>query len=449
MVVPVDWMEAGKHVKRQLWSGIDLLLGKIKNRGLAQWTVDLHSKWPQLTRKTLADVQQNPERHSLIHLPHPFVVHGPEPSRYREQHYWESYFIIHGLLISGMHATAKGMILNFAHLIDRFGHIPLANRVYYLERTNPPLLSAMVNLYWLHQSADHPQDGLDLIKAVLPAVQREYDFWMKERSVDVTVNNGQTFQLNRYQGTTTKPRPEGYREDHETSRSLRNRTLTGVEDKFYGNIAAASESGWEFSSRWLDQPAKSGLAEIRTQDIIPVDLNAFLCQTERHLAFFYNQIGDKEKNMEYERKSEKRGDAIHAVFWNNSAIMWRDFDLKHNKQRSDFYLSSLTPLFASCSPKNNLYAEADFLRRVASSADVQRLASHPGGLPVSFVDALGACHSCQWDFPNSWPTAALYLIEPLAKSDQEELRSMAKNWAQKVVSSVYDAMEQGVEISEK
>ena len=69
--------------------------------------------------QTSAVVQQNPDRHSLIYLPHPFIVHGSESSRYREQHYWESYFIIHGLLISGMHATAKGMILNFAHLIDR------------------------------------------------------------------------------------------------------------------------------------------------------------------------------------------------------------------------------------------------------------------------------------------------------------------------------------------
>ena len=66
---------------------------------------------------------------------------------------------------------------------------------------------------------------------------------------------------------------------------------------------------------------------------------------------------------------------------------------------------------------------------------------------MSFVDAVNTCHSCQRDYPNSWPTAALYLIETFAKSDNEELRAMAKNWAQIVVSSVNNALEKGVEIS--
>ena len=63
--------------------------------------------------------------------------------------------------------------------------------------------------------------------------------------------------------------------------------------RLYSNIAGASESGWDFSSRWFDNPstAVKSFANLRTEDIVPVDLNAFLCLTEKHLAFFYEQIG--------------------------------------------------------------------------------------------------------------------------------------------------------------
>lgn len=63
------------------------------------------------------DVMQHPDRHTLIPLPHPFIVPG---GRFRELYYWDSYWIIQGLLVSGMTETAKGMILNFGVLMDRY-----------------------------------------------------------------------------------------------------------------------------------------------------------------------------------------------------------------------------------------------------------------------------------------------------------------------------------------
>lgn len=48
-------------------------------------------------------VSQQPERHSLLILPQPSVVAG---DRFREIYYWDSYFIVEGLLVSGMTQTA-------------------------------------------------------------------------------------------------------------------------------------------------------------------------------------------------------------------------------------------------------------------------------------------------------------------------------------------------------
>ena len=60
---------------------------------------------------------------------------------------------------------------------------------------------------------------------------------------------------------------------------LKERTEAGA--TIYGEIRAAAESGWDFSSRWL---RGDGLETTRTRDIIPVDLNAFLYKAERRLA---------------------------------------------------------------------------------------------------------------------------------------------------------------------
>ena len=45
----------------------------------------------------------DPDEHSLLVLPNPAVVAG---DRFREVYYWDSFFIIQGLLVSGMKSTA-------------------------------------------------------------------------------------------------------------------------------------------------------------------------------------------------------------------------------------------------------------------------------------------------------------------------------------------------------
>lgn len=65
--------------------------------------------------------------------------------RFLEFYYWDSYWIILGLLHSEMQNTAKGMLLNFFSVIDRYGFIPNGGRIYYLTRSHPPMLSRYSN----------------------------------------------------------------------------------------------------------------------------------------------------------------------------------------------------------------------------------------------------------------------------------------------------------------
>ena len=74
----------------------------------------------------------------------PFVVPG---GRFREVYYWDSYWTILGLLASEMTTTVRGMLENFAGLINEYGHIPNGNRIYYIRRSQPPFYTSMVDAY--------------------------------------------------------------------------------------------------------------------------------------------------------------------------------------------------------------------------------------------------------------------------------------------------------------
>ena len=55
--------------------------------------------------------------------------------------------MIRGLLQCEMTSTVKGILLNFIHLIKKFGMIPNGGRSYYLNRSQPPLFIPMVREY--------------------------------------------------------------------------------------------------------------------------------------------------------------------------------------------------------------------------------------------------------------------------------------------------------------
>jgi alpha,alpha-trehalase len=172
-------------------------------------TMEQHIRalWPLLTRPP----DERAAHSSLIPLPHAYVVPG---GRFREVYYWDSYFTMLGLVESGRIETMRGMLDNFAHLIDTFGHIPNGNRTYYLSRSQPPFFGAMVGLYAL---ATDTLAALDY----LTALEREHAFWMQgaasvapgtaHRRV-VRMHDGAI--LNRYRDDLPEPRPESYREDY-------------------------------------------------------------------------------------------------------------------------------------------------------------------------------------------------------------------------------------------
>ncbi|ROT69950.1 trehalase 1, partial [Penaeus vannamei] len=119
-------------------------LDKVVDPELEQWGRKLNELWKDLGRKISDDVEQNPDKYSQIFVPNPVIVPG---GRFREFYYWDSYWTIDGLLLTGMEETVKGMLENFIQMVNDYGMVPNGGRVYYTRRSQPPYLIPMVKLY--------------------------------------------------------------------------------------------------------------------------------------------------------------------------------------------------------------------------------------------------------------------------------------------------------------
>lgn len=75
------------------------ILNKIKDKEFRHFAEDLNGIWLELGRKMKKDVEENQELYSIIYVPNPVIVPG---GRFLEFYYWDSYWIIRGLLLSEM-----------------------------------------------------------------------------------------------------------------------------------------------------------------------------------------------------------------------------------------------------------------------------------------------------------------------------------------------------------
>lgn len=235
--------------------------------------------------------QEHPELTSIIYVPNPFIIAG---GRFLEFYYWDSFWIVRGLLVCEMYQTARGILENFLSVIDRFGFIPNGGRIYYLARSHPPLLSGMIKSYF-----DATRD-LSFAIASIDLLVREFDYFMTNKTVIVRGH-----RLARYIDHSSGPRPESYREDVEVGKEF----LTEDErQSFYAECKAGGESGMDFSSRWFineDGENIGSLKYLKTRSVIPVELNAMLHWNAKIIAEFYGYAGNEEKQKEFEGKAQE------------------------------------------------------------------------------------------------------------------------------------------------
>ncbi len=368
----------------------------------------VHGLWPilQQTNTTV------PAYSTLQPLPYPYVVPG---GRFREIYYWDSFFTALGLEQDGEHKLAQNLARDFAFEIDTYGLVPNGSRSYYLSRSQPPFFSFLVTL--LAQT-----DGNATITHFLPELRKEYDHWMlgegqtapgtAYRSV-VRLADGTV--LNRNWDDRNAPRDESYAEDVATAASQAARP----DDVVWRNLRATAASGWDFSSRWLND--QHTLATVRTLDILPVDLNSLLVHLEETLAKGYVLAGDGARSALFARRAAQRARAIRALMWDGKLGAYSDYLWRQGHGTGQLTAATLYPLFTQVATR----AQAS---RVAHT--VQSKLVDIGGLATTLVVS-----GQQWDAPNGWAPLQWIAVDGLRHYHLDALaKDIATRWVHKTIA---------------
>ncbi|XP_017782171.1 PREDICTED: trehalase isoform X2 [Nicrophorus vespilloides] len=405
--VPNDWNPSPSYIKN------------IKDEEYKIFANDLNEIWKDLGRKMKDEIKDEEHLYSIIWVPNPVIVPG---GRFREFYYWDSYWIVQGLLHSEMYETVRGMLSNFAFIVDKYDHIPNGGRIYYLERSQPPLFIPMAKLY-----QDKTND-IEFIKSHIDSFDREFEYWMKNH-LRVVEKDGKNYSLLTYGDKSQGPRPESYSEDVDSARYFKD---DAQKEEYYSELKAAAESGWDFSSRWfiVNGTNKGNLTNIKTRSILPVDLNAMFYWNAVILSEWHSSFGNTQKSYYYKDIADRWLQAVEAILWHEVDGIWLDYDLENNIPREHFYPSNLSPLWTGCYNKSNTDR---IVRLVLKYLDNKNVVAS-GGVPTS-REHTGE----QWDYPNAWPPLQHMIIVGLSNTGNKAASRLAYELADRWVRSNYKA----------
>lgn len=301
-----------------------------------------------------------------------------------ETGYEDAYWIMLGLEKMGRIEDIRSMMDNFAAWINTLGYIPAGNRAYQQSRSQPPVFALMVELLAKY-------DGPAAFRKYFKVLEKEYDFWMRgetqaynrnEPVEHVVLIKEDDTVLNRYWDDRDMPRSEAYAADIALAKSG-----NLINSLVYRNLRAASESGWDLSSRW--KAASEDWYMAQTTHILSVDLNSLLYQTEATLLKMYRQLKNDPKAYDMEVRMERRKQAMFKYCWNEEKGYFFDYDFVEGKQSENLNLAGVYPLFVNMATPQRAFAVAEVLEKellkagglVVSTENSGKVYDAPNGLP--------------------------------------------------------------------
>jgi len=300
-----------------------------------------------------------------IGLPNPFV--SPNHTFFaNDQFYWDSYFIILGLLASGKINLAKGMVDNFLFLYQKFKIIPARNQFQNLGISQPPFLTSMA-LEVFSKTQDKAW-----LKTIAKVAENELiHYWMNPL-------HHMAQGLSRYC-------------DHRIN-----------------HFSAEHESGWDMTSRFDDH----------CLDFLPVDLNSCLFKSETDLADIYRMLNQPARAALFEKLAAKRKQLIDEFMWNKKKAFFFDYNFVLKKQSCFYSLAGYYPLWANLATKE----QAELLCRSL------RHFEYEGGLANTQKTHLSKTFK-QHDYPNGWPQQQWIVIKGLLNYGfKEDAKRLALKW---------------------
>ncbi|ORY08311.1 glycoside hydrolase [Basidiobolus meristosporus CBS 931.73] len=425
-------------------------LQHIKDQYLRGFASYVHSFWKTLTRTMPQTLPCEGCATSLIQVSRPFIIPG---GRFKEIYYWyllmtfilclDTYFVLEGLLLGELNTISKDMILNFLDIVDEYGFMPNGARVYYLNRSQPPLLTQMVKIYM-----DKTKD-MDLLKRALPTLDREYNYWRSKHSVKIQDHHGRNHELTRYSVDNKYPRPESYHEDIITVEYAG--FNVSKQKELYADIATGAETGWDYSTRFVtlipkgDETPEEILRTLNTRMVVPVDLNSIMYMNEQALSDFHRILvtqrsAGSKQNLEnyYRDAARKRRRSIINLLWDEKDRVFYDYNLTSRAIEKSLTPANYWPFWAGIFPDDFFQRPGDIIKTFEAIEDYGE--EYPGGIPITMTAS-----TLQWDFPNSWPPLVFVVLKAITEVERrivfrqlrERLHQLAVTIAQILINSTY------------
>lgn len=330
--------------------------------------------WTQLTRSHPVDDE------SLIGLPKPYLVPAYEEGHafdFNEQYYWDSYFMIQGMLNSAEHEElVKGILENLMSMFQRFKVIPNASRTYLMGRSQPPFLTTFI---------------LEVHKAYRPG-----DAWLKQ-AIAVAKQEYHTVWLG-----TTKP-----------NERLVHQGLSRYYDINYLHDLAEAESGWDMTPRFSR----------KALNFLPVDLNALLYKYETDFAYVAREFGDEEEAARWDAAAAARKATMNKLMWDKLRGLYYDYNYVRGRRGGVSSLATFFPMWAGMVNQEQAAQLVKALRRFENK----------GGLSTTDVLPVGqfviGSMPTQWAYPNGWAPLQYIVIRALERYGYyEDARRIAQKW---------------------
>ncbi len=347
--------------------------------------IELTAQDVKLARDYIKDYWPKVERYhpkdddSLLGVPNRYLVPSFKLKTgfdYNELYYWDSYFMVQGLLDKDHEELVTGILEDLISLFKRFKVIPNASRTYLTGRSQPPLLTSFIfDVYQAYKKSDQ------WLKEHMAVAEEEY------RTVWLGVKKPNERQV--YKG------------------------LSRYYDINYLHDLAEAESGWDMTPRF----------NRRALNYLPIDLNCLLYKYEMDFARSSKILGDKRKTAYWEDQAKIRAEMIEKLMWDKLKNLYFDYNYVKQKRGDVASLASFFPLWAGLVDD----------QRAASLVKSLKRFEHKGGLATTdslplkqFV--MGSVPT-QWAYPNGWAPLHFIVVKGLERYGyHKEARRIANKW---------------------
>ncbi len=335
----------------------------------------IEAYWKQLERFHPKDDE------SLVGLPKPFLVPSYEEGHefdYNELYYWDSYFMVQGMLDDRHKALVMGILEDLFYLQKRFKIIPNASRLYLTSRSQPPFLTSFI--FDLFEA--YKLDVKWLTDAIKVAEEEYHTVWMGTRKP----NARQVYAgLSRYY------------------------------DFNYLHDIAETESGWDMTPRF----GRKAL------NYLPVDLNALLYKYEADFARAAQLRGDLTVAKKWLKQAQIRKNTMDALMWNEMRDFYYDYDYTKEKRGNVSSLAGFYPMWAGMVDDQKAAKLVKNLRKFEQKGGLAT--TEPQTIPINSI--MPGSFPMQWAHPNGWAPLHLIVIQGLERYGyHEDAKRIAFKW---------------------